>query len=85
MPRERIEDYYVDQQYEYFGRPGYQFFNAYTPYGIQRLDSQYGERIRGGQEDKKELAKEIRKNIHLHKKIKENLLWNLRNRDEKER
>lgn len=54
---------------------------AYTPHGIQMLDSRFGQAIRAAStlEDCRYIANKIRKNPHLHNDIKRNLMFNLGN------
>ena len=42
VPVHRI---YIDQGMVGTSRPGYHFFAAYTPYGIQKLESKFAQRI----------------------------------------
>jgi hypothetical protein len=53
----------------------------YLPHGIRQLDSEYSQRIMNmheSKEDPKNLRNDIKTNPHLHRKIKRNLLFNLR-------
>ena len=76
-----MDKIYVDQATEnsYYGDR--HFFAAYTPVGIKKLDSNYIKAIQEGKVDSDFLTKQIRKNPHLHPLIKENLLYNLKNRE----
>lgn len=74
-----VDELYRDQavlRYRFFDRG---FFCALTPYGVKELDSAYARRILAGK-NLVELAREIRRDPHLHFKIKDNLLLNIRRR-----
>lgn len=57
----------------------------YTPFGIKQLDSEFSKRIMDLRNDpekiknSKILLKEIKENPHLHRKIKRDLIVNLKN------
>jgi len=70
-----MEAMYVDQSFNL----GY-VSSFYTPYGIKGIDSGFAQRIMKLEEDPKKLKKEIKENPHLHKRIKRNLIFNLKNR-----
>jgi hypothetical protein len=73
-----IEDLYVDETIRKITVGDQCITSFYTPYGIKQMDSDYGRRIRSGTEDLKKLRREIKLNPHLHRRIKRNLLYNLR-------
>ena len=77
----QIDSYYIDQAMvstQYFDR---HLFAVYTPHGIRMLEGAYCEKMRNmpTKEYADDLRREIKKNPHLHEKIKENLLLNLKN------
>jgi hypothetical protein len=93
-----MEEMYRDQAIVNSHLPGYQFFSAYTPYGIQQLDARFARRIQAWKNGEfylerhwkvgydyiiadtmKRIEDDINECIHLHPKIKENLLYNLKN------
>ena len=74
-----MEKVYVDQAgVNRLRYKGLQITSFYLPEGIRQLDSEYSRRIMSHREDTKNLRKEIKSNPHLHRKIKRNLLFNLR-------
>lgn len=76
-----LDKLYVDQAIRSSTYGDRNIFSAYTPWGIRQLDSYYGNLIRTlpNKLFATKLRKEIKNNPHLHKKIKENLLFNLDN------
>lgn len=62
------------------GRPGGPLFAAWTPHGIRQMESKFAERIIAAR-SRAALAvvrAELKKNPHLHRKIKDNLFLNIR-------
>ena len=79
-----IQDYYYDQaprrmDLRYLGGPC--ISSIVLPYGLQQMEGwMIRQIIHGSKFTKKELAKMIKHNLHLHNVIKTNLLFNLNNR-----
>jgi len=79
-----IQDYYYDHaprrtDLRYIGGP--MISSIVLPYGLQLMEGwMIRQIIHGSKFTKKELAKMIKHNLHLHNVIKTNLLINLKNR-----
>lgn len=79
--QKEIDSYYRDQSIQVTDMGTKMLTAAYTWYGLKRMDSMYCNKILNMPNKKyaDKLRKEIQENPHLHEKIKENLLYNLKN------
>lgn len=74
-----MDSIYRDQAMVNTRGMGYNFFSAYLPYGIKKMDSWYSRQILAGfpKNTPEHLEEMIRKNPHLHNIIKTNLIGNI--------
>jgi len=80
MSEEEMDEIYTDQGKEWIDIPGYSITSFFTRGGIHQLDGEYVEAIQRGNVEPVFLAASIARELHLHRKIKDNLIWNLKSR-----
>lgn len=77
-----VQSWYIDQAPLSDSYKGGNFYTTLPSFGVRQIDSDFCNKIIGlkNRETGILLKRAIKSNIHLHEKIKENLLLNLKNK-----